>query len=57
MSDCLFCKIINGEIPSKKLYEDEKILAFYDISPIAPVHFLVIPKQHIASVACQAGRD
>ena len=51
MEDCLFCKIINGEIPSKKLYEDEKILAFYDISPIAPVHFLVIPKQHIASVA------
>ena len=50
MSDWLFCKIINGEIPSKKLYEDEKILAFYDISPIAPVHFLVIPKQHIASV-------
>ena len=50
MSDCLFCKIINGEIPSKKLYEDEKILALYDISPIAPVHFLVIPKQHIASV-------
>lgn len=50
MSDCLFCKIINGEIPSNKLYEDEKILAFYDISPIAPVHFLVIPKQHIASV-------
>ena len=50
MSDCLFCKIINGEMPSKKLYEDEKILAFYDISPIAPVHFLVIPKQHIASV-------
>lgn len=50
MSDCLFCKIIDGEIPSKKLYEDEKILAFYDISPIAPVHFLVIPKQHIASV-------
>ena len=50
MSDCLFCKIINGEIPSKKLYEDEKILAFYDISPIAPVHFLVIAKQHIASV-------
>ena len=50
MSDCLFCKIINGEIPSKKLYEDEKILAFYDISPIAPEHFLVIPKQHIASV-------
>lgn len=50
MSDCLFCKIINGEIPSKKLYEDEKILAFYDIAPIAPVHFLVIPKEHIQSV-------
>ena len=50
MSDCMFCKIINGEIPSKKLYEDEKSLAFYDISPIAHVHFLVIPKQHIASV-------
>ena len=51
MSDCLFCKIINGEIPSKKLYEDEKILAFYDISPIAPVHFLVIPKQQSARVS------
>ena len=50
MADCLFCKIINGEIPSKKLYEDDKIYAFYDIAPIAPVHFLVIPKQHIKSV-------
>ena len=50
MSDCLFCKIAAGEIPSKKLYEDDKILAFYDISPIAPVHFLVIPKEHIQSV-------
>ncbi len=48
--DCLFCNIIAGEIPSKKLYEDEKILAFYDIAPIAPVHFLVIPKEHIQSV-------
>lgn len=48
--DCLFCKIVAGEIPSKKLYEDDKILAFYDISPIAPVHFLVIPKAHIESV-------
>ncbi len=45
--DCLFCKIAAGEIPSKKLYEDEKILAFYDIQPQAPVHFLVIPKNHI----------
>lgn len=48
--DCLFCKIIAGEIPSNKLYEDDKILAFYDIAPIAPVHFLVIPKEHIESV-------
>lgn len=50
MADCLFCKIINGDIPSKKLYEDEKIYAFYDIAPIAPVHFLVIPKEHIQSI-------
>lgn len=49
MSDCLFCKIINGDIPSKKLYEDEKIFAFYDIDPQAPVHFLVVPKEHISS--------
>ena len=47
---CLFCKIIAGEIPANKLYEDDKILAFYDISPIAPVHFLVIPKEHIACI-------
>lgn len=46
--DCLFCKIINGEIPSKKVYEDEKVFAFHDISPMAPVHVLVIPKTHIA---------
>lgn len=45
--DCLFCKIADGEIPSKKLYEDEKVLAFYDIDPQAPTHFLVIPKEHI----------
>lgn len=48
--DCLFCKIIAGEIPSKKLYQDDKIVAFYDIAPIAPVHFLVIPKEHIPSI-------
>ncbi len=47
---CIFCKIANGEIPSKKIYEDDKVLAFYDISPEAPVHFLVIPKEHIQSV-------
>lgn len=45
--DCIFCKIIAGEIPSKKLYEDDKVLAFHDIEPQAPVHFLVIPKAHI----------
>jgi len=50
MSDCLFCKIIAGEIPSKKIYEDDDLLAFHDISPQAPVHFLVIPKKHIANV-------
>lgn len=51
MEDCLFCKIAAGEIPSKKLYEDDTLLAFYDIDPQAPVHFLVIPKEHIASAA------
>ena len=47
--DCLFCNIIEGSIPSKKAYEDDKCLAFYDIAPQAPVHILVIPKLHIAS--------
>ena len=46
--DCLFCKIAAGEIPSKKLFEDDTLLAFYDIDPQAPVHFLVIPKTHIS---------
>ncbi|MBO5928467.1 MAG: HIT domain-containing protein, partial [Clostridia bacterium] len=46
--DCIFCKIIAGEIPSKKIYEDDTVLAFHDIQPAAPVHFLVIPKTHIA---------
>lgn len=50
MNDCLFCKIAAGEIPSKKAYEDEDVLAFYDINPQAPVHVLVIPKKHIESV-------
>ncbi len=48
MADCIFCKIIDGSIPSKKAYEDDKILAFYDLEPQAPVHVLVIPKQHIS---------
>ena len=49
MSDCLFCKIIAGDIPSKKVYEDDLCYAFYDIDPQAPTHFLVIPKEHIGS--------
>lgn len=47
MEDCIFCKIIKGEIPSQKVYEDDEILAFKDINPVAPVHILVIPKKHI----------
>ncbi|ARU61663.1 histidine triad nucleotide-binding protein [Tumebacillus avium] len=50
MSDCIFCKIIAGEIPSKKIYEDDHVYAFHDINPIAPVHALVIPKKHIQSI-------
>ena len=49
MSDCLFCKIAAGEIPSNKVYEDEQVYAFYDIDPQAPTHFLVLPKAHIGS--------
>lgn len=48
--DCLFCKIIAGEIPSKKAYEDDDMYAFYDINPQAPIHILVIPKMHIPSI-------
>jgi histidine triad (HIT) family protein len=50
MSDCIFCKIIAGEIPCKKIYEDEEILAFHDVSPQAPVHFLLVPKRHIRNI-------
>ena len=48
--DCIFCKIVEGAIPSSKVYEDEKILAFKDVNPQAPVHILVVPKTHIQSV-------
>ena len=51
MNDCIFCKIIKGEIPSSKVYEDEEILAFNDINPVAPIHVLVITKKHITSLA------
>jgi histidine triad (HIT) family protein len=50
MSDCIFCKIVQGLLPSKKLYEDDEMLAFFDISPVTPVHFLVVPKKHINSL-------
>ena len=57
MDDCLFCKIIKGEIPSQKVYEDDEILAFKDINPAAPVHILVIPKKHIDSIAKMEKED
>lgn len=49
--NCIFCKIVAGDIPSNKVYEDDDVLAFHDINPWAPVHFLIIPKMHIASMA------
>jgi histidine triad (HIT) family protein len=49
--NCIFCKIVQGQIPSRKVYEDEELLAFHDIHPWAPVHFLMIPKNHIPSMA------
>lgn len=51
MSDCIFCKIASGDIPSNKVYEDDRVLAFYDLDPQAPVHVLIIPKEHIQSAA------
>ena len=51
MNECLFCKIINGEIACKKVYEDEEIIAFYDINPQAPEHILIVPKKHIESIS------
>ncbi|MCU0938931.1 MAG: histidine triad nucleotide-binding protein, partial [Burkholderiaceae bacterium] len=50
MSDCIFCRIAKGEIPSKKIYEDDDVLVFRDINPAAPVHLLMIPKQHVESL-------
>jgi histidine triad (HIT) family protein len=51
VQDCIFCKIVRGEIPAKKVYEDDEVLAFHDVRPQAPVHFMLIPKRHIASLA------
>ena len=57
MSDCVFCKIVDGRIPAQKVYEDADILAFNDINPARPVHVLVIPKKHIASLATATADD
>lgn len=57
MEDCLFCRIVSGEIPSDKIYEDDKVLAFRDIDPKAPVHVLIIPKKHFKSVMDAQGED
>ncbi|NJM32846.1 MAG: histidine triad nucleotide-binding protein [Limnobacter sp.] len=56
-TDCLFCKIVAGEIPSRKVYEDDQILVFHDIKPAAPVHLLLIPKKHIATLADTTPED
>ena len=55
--DCLFCKLIRGEIPAKMVFEDDRICAFHDISQIAPTHILVIPKKHITTIACVEAED
>ena len=55
--DCLFCKIVAGKIPSKLVYQDEDVYAFHDINPWAPVHFLIIPKRHIVSMAHLTPQD
>ena len=57
MDDCLFCRIARGEIPSRKVYEDDEILAFHDINPARPMHLLVIPKRHITSLATVSADD
>ncbi len=57
MEECIFCRIVAGEIPADKLYEDEELLAFKDIAPQAPVHFLVIPKKHLRDTAALGTED
>ena len=57
MNDCIFCKIVSGDIPSSKIYEDEQVVAFRDISPQAPTHILVVPKRHISGVNELASAD
>ena len=57
MSECIFCRIVEGKIPSRKVFEDDDMLAFHDISPQAPVHFMIIPKRHIDSLAAAQDAD
>jgi histidine triad (HIT) family protein len=57
VQDCIFCKIVRGEIPSRKVYEDDEILAFHDINPLAAVHFMLIPKRHIVSLGDAEATD
>jgi len=57
MADCIFCKIVRGEIPSRKVYEDDDMFAFHDINPVAPVHFMIIPKKHVDSLAAVGDGD
>jgi histidine triad (HIT) family protein len=55
--DCIFCKIIRGDIPSRKVYEDDQIVAFHDIHPLAPVHFMVVPRRHLPTLYDAAAAD
>ena len=57
MDNCIFCKIVKGEIPSKKLYEDDEVIAFWDIAPQTPKHFLVVPKKHLIDVSALQETD
>jgi histidine triad (HIT) family protein len=57
MDNCIFCRIVKGELPSTRIYEDDEIVAFNDINPIAPVHFMLVPRKHIASLAEAAPED
>ncbi len=57
MSQCIFCKIVAGEIPATKIYEDDDVIAFNDIRPVAPVHFMIVPKKHIESLLLAEAED
>jgi histidine triad (HIT) family protein len=57
MDNCLFCRIIRGEIPCREVYQDEEVLAFHDINPVAPVHFMLVPKLHLATLADAGDAD